>query len=47
MGVSHNHDQQNINDVFYLLNLLDRYLKALMGNNLHMGSKIVHFMGDF
>ena len=32
---------------YHLLDLLDRYLQALMGNNKHMGGKIVILMGDF
>ena len=32
---------------FHLLDLLDRYFKALMGNNLYMGGKIVLLMGAF
>ena len=32
---------------FHLLDLLDKYLQALMGNNTYMGGKIVILMGDF
>ena len=32
---------------FHLLDLLNRYLQALMGNNKFMGGKIVILMGDF
>ena len=32
---------------FHLLDLLNKYLQALMGNNKYMGGKIVILMGDF
>ena len=32
---------------YHLLDLLDRYLQALMRNNKYMGGKIVILMGDF
>ena len=32
---------------FHLLDLLNRYLQALMGNDKFMGGKIVMLMGDF
>ena len=32
---------------YHLLDLLDRYLQALMRNNKYVGGKIVILMGDF
>ena len=32
---------------FHLLDLLNKYLQALMGNNKYMGGKIVILMGYF